>query len=363
LLLAEIAALGVSGHGARVVDGGVELEGDATLLYRCNLELGLGLKVLLRLGEFSARRFDVLVKRVAALPWERWCQPDLALEVRVTCKRSRLYHSGAVAERLLLGIGERLGAQMRVPRKDSDEPSLAVHARIVDDKCTISVDTSGELLHRRGYKLNVVKAPLREDLARALLLCSGWDCMTPLCDPFAGSGTIAIEADWLARGVPTGALRRFAFMDAPCFEAGLFKTLRNQALSRARSEGPEIRGSDRDPGAVKAARENAERAKVGDVTFAQATLSQAELFAGDASRGALVTNPPYGLRVGRDATLDNLYRTLGDRLRALPGMFQIAMAVAVPERAWATGLRLESALMTDHGGSKIYFAKGVVNNE
>lgn len=363
LLLAEIAALAVRGHGARVVDGGVELEGDDALLYRCNLELGLALKVLVRMGEFSARRFDVLVKRVAALPWERWCQKGVALDVRVTCKRSRLYHSGAVAERVLLAIGERLGRPVAAALKDSDAPSLAVHARIVDDRCTLSVDASGELLHRRGYKLRVVKAPLREDLARALLLASGWDCASPLCDPFSGSGTIAIEADWLARRVPPGALRRFAFMDAPCFDALLFTRLRAEALARVCAEGPPIHGSDRDPGAVAAARENAQRAGSHNVSFAQAALSNAALFSPDVSRGALVTNPPYGLRVGRDATLDNLYRSLGDRVRSLHGSFQIALAVAAPERAWATGLRLEPALMTDHGGSKIYFARGLVTNE
>jgi putative N6-adenine-specific DNA methylase len=363
LLLAEIAALGASGHGAHVVEGGVELEGDDGLLYRCHLELGLALKVLVRLGSFPARRFDMLVKRTAALPWEVWCTRGLALDVRVTCKRSRLYHSSAVAERVLLAIGERLGAPVVAPAKDSDEPRLAVHARIVDDLCTISVDASGELLHRRGYKQSIVKAPLREDLARALLLASGWDCASPLYDPFAGSGTIAIEADWLSRGVPPGALRRFAFMDAPCFDAATFARLRKEALSRVRTEGPPIRGSDRDQGAVQAARENAERAQAHDVSFCHAALSNAEFFAKGVDRGAVVTNPPYGRRVGRDATLDNLYRALGDRMRSLPGTFQIAMAVAAPERAWATGLRLEPALMTDHGGSKIYFARGVVTNE
>ncbi len=357
MLASEIVGLGVAPEQVGPVAGGVEVAGDLHTLYRLNLELGLALKVLLRVGEFPARRFDVLVKRCAGLPWDLWCAGDAAIDVRVTCKRSKLYHSTAVAERIRAGIGERLGREIGAAPAADGQPAIAVHARIVNDLCTLSVDTSGEPLHRRGYRLATAKAPLREDLARALIIASHWDRQSPLLDPFAGAGTIAIEADWLARQVPPGHLRRFAFMDAPSFDAALFQAVRREALAGMLRHGPPICASDRDPGAVRAAQANAARAQCDAVTVSEAGLSEAPFFAvPPATRGALVTNPPYGLRIGRGSNLSKLYRALGARVRALPGSFRVGIAVASPDHARATGLRLEPALMTDHGGSKIYFS-------
>ena len=359
MLAAEIASLGIAPERIRMIAGGVEVDGDLEALYRLNLELGLSLKVLFRVGEFPARRFDVLVKRCAQLPWEQWCSEDIAVDVRVTCKRSKLYHSVAVAERVRAGIAERLGRPIEEREIVEGEPAIAVHVRIVSDLCTLSVDTSGESLHRRGYRLATAKAPLREDLARALILASGWDRQSPLLDPFCGAGTIAIEADWLARQVPPGHLRKFAFMHTSSFDEALWERVRRTALASVQNNGVPILASDRDAGAVRAAIANAERAGAKDVQVFEAALSAAPFFANPpGSRGAVVTNPPYGLRIGRDADLRNLYRALGDRVRALAGHWDVAVAVGAAEHARATGLGLKSALMTDHGGSKIYFAVG-----
>ncbi len=365
MLAAEIVGLGIAAERVRTVAGGVEVDGDLEALYRLNLELGLALKVLFRVGEFPARRFDVLVKRCAQLPWEQWCSKEVDVDVRVTCKRSKLYHSVAVAERVRAGIAARVGYPIEPiePVEPSDlvqgKPVIAVHVRIVSDLCTLSIDTSGESLHRRGYRLATAKAPLREDLARALILASGWDRQSPLLDPFCGAGTIPIEADWLARQVPPGHLREFAFMHAPRFDQALWERVRRSALAGVLDNGVPLLGSDRDAGAVRAALANAERAGAKDVQIFEAPLSAAPFFVSPpASRGAVVTNPPYGLRIGHDADLRNLYRALGARVRALSGEWNLAVAVGAAEHARATGLGLKSALMTDHGGSKIYFAVG-----
>lgn len=359
MLAAEVASLGVVPERMRIVPGGVEIDGDLKTLYRLNLELGLSLKVLFRVGEFPARRFDVLVKRCAQLPWEEWCRSDVAIDVRVSCKRSKLYHSVAVAERVRAGIAERVGYPVEAKEVAEGEPTLAVHVRLVSDVCTLSIDTSGESLHRRGYRLATAKAPLREDLARALILASGWDRQSPLLDPFCGAGTIAIEADWLARQVPPGHLRTFTFMHTPSFDPDLWQRVRHDALSGMQERGVPILASDRDAGAVRAATANAERAGAKDIQVFESALSAAPYFSDPkGSRGAVVTNPPYGLRIGRDSDLRNLYRALGDKVRSLPGQWDVAVAVGAAEHARATGLGLKSALMTDHGGSKIYFAVG-----
>jgi len=173
MLALEIEALTCPKADVAITEGGVALRGDLRTLYALNLELGLALKVLLRMGEFPARRFDVLVKRVADLPWETWLTADTPLLLRAQCKQSKLYHSGAVVERISSGISERLGNP--ITRVDSEEsgPALTVQARLVHDVCTLSIDSSGELLHRRGYRKATGKAPLREDLARALVRASG----------------------------------------------------------------------------------------------------------------------------------------------------------------------------------------------
>jgi putative N6-adenine-specific DNA methylase len=359
LLLAEVLALGLPGEPARAVPGGVELTGDLGTLYRLNLELGLALKVLVRVGTFTARRFDTLIKQSSAVPWEEFCTGETRLEVKATCKQSRLYHSSEVVERIVEAISTRLGRPVLLAKADSEGPMLQVQARLVSDECTLSIDASGELLHRRGYRLATGKAPLREDLARALVIASGWDPETPLIDPFAGAGTICIEADLWARRVAPGSMRSFAFMHMPNFDAARWRETKEGARARERPLVTRIFASDRDPGAVAAGRANAERAQVTSIEFAHASLSQAPAFAAVHGRaGALVTNPPYGKRIGRDATLLKLYRTLGDRARALPGSFKVAMTVAMAQHAHLTGLPLESRLMTDHGGSKIYFSVG-----
>lgn len=365
MLLEEIEALDVPRSEPKQVSGGVELLGDFSALYRLNLELGLALKVLLRVGEFGAKRFDQLVRKTSQLPWELFAGPGAHLDVKATCKRSRLYHSSAVVERVLDGISQRL--KREVPIADdateaSGTPVLKVLVRILDDQCVLSVDSSGELLSRRGYRLATAKAPMREDLARALVLSSGWDPNTPLIDPFAGAGTLAIEADWIARRVPPGFMRSFAFQVMPFFQERVFSTLRARALRQVSQESPSIFASDRDAGAIVAAKANAERAQSKAPVFEQVSLSEARWFSHTwfaeqlATRGAVVTNPPYGLRIGKDAQLERLYRAFGEAVRKLPAGFNVAMAVAFPEHAFATGLDLKPALMTDHGGSKIYFS-------
>lgn len=352
----EARALGLAGSEPRVVAGGIELDGDRTTLYRANLELGLATQVRLRLGRFHAAHFSELVRRASELPWERWLSPGAHVRFRSTAQRSRLHHTGAIDERVAEAIAARLGGPVIVA--DGEEDVALVHARFERDEVTLSLDTSGAPLHRRGYRLATAKAPLREDLARALVITSGWDRRSPLVDPMAGSGTIAIEAAMLARGIAPGRARRFAFEDAPTHDAALLSRLRDESDERAGvgsgspDASPRILARDRDEGAVTAARANAER--VG-VTLEHAVAPLSEPFAIDTDEGALVTNPPWGVRVARDRDLRPLYDRLGALIDALPPRWEVGVVAANAELVRRAHMPLRSALLTDAGGTKVRF--------
>jgi putative N6-adenine-specific DNA methylase len=315
-----------------------------------------------RVGAFRASAFYELERRAARLPWERFLRAEVPVRMRVTCRKSRLYHSDAVAERMLRVILAATGAPAAVARADeesadsadaADGPAQLVVVRIVRDICTVSVDSSGALLHRRGYRRASAKAPVRETLAAALLLASEWDGAgtAPLIDPMCGAGTIAIEAALIARGRAPGLGRAFAFERWPEFAPGAWAEMLAQARSRERipaSGAPRIHASDRDAGAIAAAEANAERAGVaGELALTVRSLSA--LTAPDGP-GWLVTNPPYGVRIGERAHLRDLYARLGDVARMRCAGWTVAILSGDATLAGHTGLPFASRLHTTHGG-------------
>jgi putative N6-adenine-specific DNA methylase len=223
--------------------------------------------------------------------------------------------------------------------------------RFDHDRCTISADSSGELLHRRGWRQAVAKAPLRETLAAAMLAACEWDGAVPLVDPFCGSGTIGIEAALRARNIAPGLGRGFAMESWLGTDSAMVSGAR--AIARAAAKpgaGVAIVMSDRDEGAIAAARANAERAGVlNDLTIERRSLSETAL-ATIGERGLLLTNPPYGLRVSDGADLRGLYTRLGDVLRAGGRGWRLAMLV--PDRTLAASVRLpmDTLLRTSNGG-------------
>jgi putative N6-adenine-specific DNA methylase len=230
--------------------------------------------------------------------------------------------------------------------------------RIVEDECEISADTSGELLHRRGYRQEIGKAPLRETLAAAMLLASGWNPTEALIDPLCGSGTIPIEAALLARGIAPGVGRRFAFMEWPTFVPERWESVLGQAQDAARTGTLEleIMGGDRDSGAIEAAVRNAERAGVsGDIRFEVRPLS-ASLDALEVTPrpGWILTNPPYGVRLVDTSRLSDLYAKLGSRLRAAEG-WRLGVLTSDADLARRTGLPLRARFSSRNGGIPVAF--------
>lgn len=377
LLGEELEALGLS---PELEAGGANVEGDIAIEYRLNVGLGLGLKVLRRVATFEARHFSSLEKAAKRVPFERWLHGDTPIRLRVRATRSKLYHSGGIAQRVRGAIAHRLGVDGLneiLPKKETEtgegkgrqkddqrddlDPSrpgaVDVHIRLHDDQCTISLDTSGVLLHRRGYRQATAKAPLREDLARGLLRLAGWPIQplgtTRLVDPMCGSGTIPIEAWLLATKRPPGADRRFAFEHLRDFDEATFARERSALIERAELVPLDIWGSDRNEGAIAAALSNAARAGAEGLHFDVAGATAAPGLSTPHEGACLVvTNPPYGRRVGKNVkSLRPLFQSLGRCVEARATSF--TFIIDDQGLARATGLDLESLVMTDHGGSKV----------
>lgn len=370
IALGELKRLGIKGK-AEV--GGVSYRGGAETMYATNLWLRTPSRIVVRLAQFHASTFHELERRAQRVPWGAFVPLNGTVRVRVTCRKSRLYHSDAVAERLLGAIANAAPGTIRVQGEsgsgddadqEEDAPSDATTTeqlfivRIVDDECEISADTSGELLHRRGYRQEIGKAPLRETLAAAMLLASGWKPTEPLIDPLCGSGTIPIEAALLARGIAPGLRRRFAFMEWPGFEDERWRRILDQAGNAAASRRPdrEILGADRDSGAVEAAGRNAERAGVtGDIQFSAQSLSASlEGLESYGKPGWILANPPYGVRVGESTNLRDLYGKLGSRLRGAEG-WRLGILTSDTALARQTGLPLRARFSTRNGGMPVAF--------
>ena len=291
--------------------GGWLLSGSLEDVYRSNLYLRTASRVSVRLGEFYAAAFSELRKKASRLEWERYLSPGQPVHLSVTCHKSRLYHSDAVAERVVGAINDRFSNSKKETQPSKNGQLVLV--RLVNDLCTISIDSSGALLHKRGYRLESTKAPLRETLAAALLLLSGWSGEMTLIDPFCGSGTIPIEAALLARNIPPGVARDFAFMHWPGFVPHEWERVLHSARDGIIRQDSHIFGYDRDQGAVQSAISNASRAGLNEVIHFQ-RQSISELSPPRSNPGWLITNPPYGVRISGSKDLRNLYARFGNLL-------------------------------------------------
>jgi putative N6-adenine-specific DNA methylase len=353
VLEAEMRALGLA-VGKRDV-GGIAFAGGSSALFRANLWLRTATRIIARVGEFHARMFDELERHARKLEWTRFLASGQPVRLRVSTSKSRLYHTGAVAQRIAEAMEKSTGVAPTVASgagEDDDEGEAPlVIVRLFRDQCAVSIDSSGALLHRRGYRLATAKAPLRETLAAALVLASRWDARTPLLDPLCGAGTIPIEGALLARRIPPGLTRRFAFMEWPGFHPPTWDRVVDEARAQILPFAPApILGSDRDAGAVTAAQANAKRAGVeADIEFEVKVISRITPPAGEAA-GAMVTNPPYGVRVGDRDALRNLYAQLGNVARErFPGWSVTALS-AEPRLDSQIGGKLETLLQTKNGG-------------
>lgn len=327
------------------VQGGVTVQGGWPEVWRANLEIRGASRILARIAEFRAMHLAQLDKRAHKVDWAAILRRDVPFQVEASCRKSRIYHRGAAAQRVETAIRDQIGAPVAA------DAEISVKVRIDDDLCTISVDTSGELLHKRGHKEAVAKAPMRENLAALFLRQCGYDGNEPVLDPMCGSGTFVIEAAEIAAGLKPGRTRHFAFEQLASLDAAAWQKLRASGI--ATSPSVRFHGSDHDAGAIRMSQANAARAGVAALTeFKQQAI--ADLTAPDGKPGLVMVNPPYGTRIGEKKQLAPLYRTLGQTLRARFAGWRVGLVTTDAALAQATALPfLPPGEPVSHGGLRV----------
>jgi putative N6-adenine-specific DNA methylase len=339
VLLAEVVELGFA--GAKQVVGGVAMMGSWPEVWRANLQLRGAGRVLVRIGAFHVGHLAQLDKLARKFNWGEFLHKNSLVRVEASCRKSRIYHAGAVVQRLETALREDWSMTI------SDEAELCIKARIENDLCTLSIDTSGGMLHKRGHKEAIAKAPLRETIASLVLRAAGFNGEEPVLDPMCGSGTFVIEAAEIALGLHPGRSRVFAFEQLKSFDAAQWRALQH---NQVKTPPVKFYGSDRDAGAITASKANAKRAGVEEwAEFKTASLS--DVTRPESKPGLVIVNPPYGTRIGDKRPLFDLHASFGNVMRERFVGWRVAMITTDEALAKATKLPFKkSGPIINHGG-------------
>jgi len=307
--------LGFGARNTERVPGGVAFDGDMRLCYRANLESRLATRVLARLARAPYRNEKDVYEAALAVRWPEWFSEKHSIRVDVNAIRSPLKSLEFATLRIKDAVCDRFRADRGIrPDVDTRSPGVRIQGFLDKENVTLYLDTSGEPLHKRGYRKEAGEAPLKENLAAGIVRLTGWDASEPLLDPMCGSGTLAIEAAMMALAVPPGHARGFGFERLADFDRRGWSEVREAAL--ARRTPPRrlaIFARDRYGEELKKARSNLEAAGLADCV----ELKQADILdsGAPALAGVLIANPPYGARMGEDRALAEFYPKLGDTLK------------------------------------------------
>jgi putative N6-adenine-specific DNA methylase len=350
----ELSELGAS--AVKPLRRAVAFRTDLAGFYRLQLQARLPFRLLRQLAVFPCRSREELYAGVQrATDWEQWLPPELSFRVDASGSLPGLNHSHysalQVKNALVDWQRQHFGQRSSV---DLDDPDLHLHVHLGGGQAQLSVDGSGESLHRRGYRPRMGLAPLKENLAAGLIRLTGWDGHVPLADPLCGSGTLLIEAACIALGRAAGLEHRFALERWPDFNGRLWNQALEQAASSERSQladgtslAPVI-GLERDAGVAEQARANAEAAGVGGaVTIHCADFRSFEPPAGP---GVLVCNPPYGERIGEADELEQLYADLGRMVKERCSGWEFWLLSGNPELTGALRMKASRRIPVSNGG-------------
>lgn len=312
ILAEELIALGA--NNLEIGKRAVSFEGDLALLYRANICCRTALRILKPVYTFKARTTDEIYKKVKAMNWFEHLTEESTFAIDAVTFSDLFTHSKFVAYRVKDAIADYFTQRTdKRPSVDVANPDLLINFHIAHDTCTLSFDSSGESLHKRGYKTEQTEAPLNEVLAAGILLKSGWKGQSVLIDPMCGSGTFLVEAALIALNIPPGIYRKnFAFEKWKNFDKELFSLIYNDDANEKEFD-YKIYGSDISAEAIKISRQNIANAGL-QKYIELTTLPFEDYQSAPASKGYLITNPPYGERLKPD-NLDNLYSMIGERLK------------------------------------------------
>ena len=347
---------------SKVVKGGVEFSGRVHLAYEANLHIRTANRIMMRIGGFKAANFRQLEKKLSEFSWELFLNPQNLVKVKVSAIHSRLYHTDAVGERIA-GLLKRVPCCLEKSPMSKEVVIQTLYVRIVDDQVTLSLDSSGEILYKRGIKTHGGKAPLRETTACAALLLSEYNGHEPLIDPMCGSGTFSLEAAMMAQNIPPGWFREFAFMQWPCFSAARWKFIRDQA----KEQFPKVKknmifASDIDPRicqelkncVAKNGFDHIIKVSNGRDFF---TLCPENL---TSRKGLVVLNPPYGLRMDSiEKNTDHLFLEIFKKLKKDYKLWKVAMIVPNQRLIQIPTLPFKIQPLF-HGGLRLFLMRGTI---
>lgn len=366
ICLSELLSLPLSQKQASIVFGGVEFRGRLHDCYLANLHLRTANRILMRIADFHADGFSVLEKKLADIDWELFMPQDGNYRISVASSKSRLYHRGAVAQRVQESISGRMGKGSET----SSGPEVRIFVRAESDRFTVSLDSSGELLHKRGIKSGGARAPIRETLASAVLKIAGYRPGRLLVDPMCGSGTFSLEAAMISRNMPAGRFREFAFESWPAFSPGRWRHLRREAEAKLTDPGRCVFASDLQEKPIRLLEtqlaDHGLSNTVVPVHIDFFDLTPEKIFEmiedrdGDSPEpGLIVLNPPYGRRLGSLSESRKLLESIFQKLRKDFNGWQAALVV--PRRM--AGKRMAASFKRVpffHGGLDLVLLKGKI---
>lgn len=348
VLADELTTLGAG--DVKTHNRAVSFSGDKKMLYRANYHLRTALRVLNPLHSFPARNEADIYKGIRDIAWEKVLGPDNTLAVETVLVSDRYKHSGYISLKVKDGIVDRFRDRTgKRPSVDLKDPDVRIHIHLGDSHCNVSLDSSGESLHKRGYRTQAFMAPLNEVLAAGLIKLSGWEPGMRFVNPMCGSGTLAIEAGIMARGLPGGYYRQgFGFQAWKDYEPELFESIRKERFIEA-SKDTEIMACDLVFPAIRAAQENMARAGLlGKIELVKSGFESWQLSGGT---GIIIMNPPYGERMEEDDLLA-LYKTIGDTLKKNFTGYQAWIFSGNPDAMKYVGLRTSRKLTLFNGPIK-----------
>ncbi len=344
----------------RVENGLLEFEAPFDALYRLNLKLRTASRVLLRIGSLTARSYPELFNKLQRISWEIYTgfHPDIAFTA--TSRQSRLHHTGVIIRTASEAVETYL-QKLGVAKNITKNSAHTVYLRFYNDQCTVSMDSTGTLLHKRGYRTDVGGAPLRETTAAALLIASRWERYPVVADPCCGTGAIIAEALRMAKGVDPGSARPFAFHSWPSFSEPHWNHLKNRAQETPAATSRRFFAGDNSEKAIAAAQR---------IFTTLAPSIKPVLRCGDSlefnadgtfgKKGLLISNLPFGKRIGTEEGVRRFYADLGSALRKNCSGWSFGFLVADPHFERHFGVRCKTTLAFSHGGIAVRYCTGSV---
>lgn len=368
----ELESLQLDICAIKTREGGVEFTGKLKDCYFANMYLRTANRVLMRITEFNVTNFRKLEKKLKGIPWELYLKKDSIPRITVTTKHSRLFHGDAISDRIIKCINERKKSTIFYNNDNNNTKTQNIQnifIRLINDHITISLDSSGELLYKRGIKQHAGSAPIRETLAAAALLKTGYTGKKPLLDPMCGTGTFSIEAAMIAGNIPPGWYRQFAFESWPGFKPATWAYLKKQAENKIKKRHvhPQIVACDKDQKNCKALSNTLKKynldssIKILNNNFFSINLNDIYEITKYKNPGIVVINPPYGIRLGAKKESRKLFIKITDRLSGYFPGWKFALFSPEKDLIEKCGLSGEKTII-DHGGIKLTLFTGIIPN-